>query len=133
MDNGVHDNQRLRELQALPLSRKIAISQNRIQEWYQHYKGNVYVSFSGGADSTVLAALVKQLYPDVPLVFSNTGLEYSALQTFAQKANAVVVYPSMTFPEVISTYGFPIISKEVAEAIYYARRIRGSSGEREST
>jgi hypothetical protein len=30
----------------------------------------------------------------------------------------------MRFDEVISTYGYPLISKEVAEAIYYARRIR---------
>ena len=71
MDNTVHDAQRLKELQALPLERKIQITQNRIQEWYMHYDGGVYVSFSGGKDSTVLAHLTKQLFPDVPLVFSN--------------------------------------------------------------
>lgn len=36
MDNTVHDAQRLKELQALPLERKIQITQNRIQEWYMH-------------------------------------------------------------------------------------------------
>ena len=45
MDNTVHDAQRLKELQALPLERKIQITQNRIQEWYMHYDGGVYVSF----------------------------------------------------------------------------------------
>ena len=50
MDNTVHDDQRLKELQALPLERKIQITQNRIQEWYMHYDGGVYVSFSGGKD-----------------------------------------------------------------------------------
>ena len=59
MDNTIHDAQRLKELQSLPLDRKIQITQNRIQEWYMHYKGNVYVSFSGGKDSTVLAHLTK--------------------------------------------------------------------------
>ena len=46
MDNTVHDAQRLKELRALPLERKIRITQNRIQEWYMHYDGGVYVSFS---------------------------------------------------------------------------------------
>lgn len=126
MDNAVHDAQRLKELQALPIERKIQITQNRIQEWYMHYDGGVYVSFSGGKDSTVLAYLTKQLFPDVPLVFSNTGLEYSSIQKFARDADAVFVYPKMGFSDVVSTYGYPLISKEVAEAIYYSRRIRNS-------
>ena len=124
MDNTIHDAQRLKELQSLPLDRKIQITQNRIQEWYMHYKGNVYVSFSGGKDSTVLAHLTKQLFPDVPLVFSNTGLEYTSIQKFARDAGAIFIYPKMGFVNVVYTYGYPLISKEVAEAIYYARRIR---------
>ena len=69
-----------------------------------HYDGGVYVSFSGGKDSTVLAHLTKQLFPDVPLVFSNTGLEYSSIQKFARDADAVFVYPKMGFSDVVSTY-----------------------------
>ena len=38
-----------------------------------------------------------------------------------------IVRPAMRFDEVISTYGYPLIGKEVAEAIYYARRIRSQS------
>lgn len=124
MDSSVHDAQRLKELQALPLERKIQITQNRIQEWYMHYNGNVYVSFSGGKDSTVLATLARQIFPKIPLVFSNTGLEYSAIQKFAKDMGAVMIYPKMSFNQVVSAYGYPLISKEVAEAIYYARRIR---------
>lgn len=122
--NGVHDAQRLAELTALPLERKIQISQTRIIEWYTHYKGNVCVAFSGGKDSTVLLHLVRQLFPDVKAVFSNTGLEYPEIRQFATShPNVDVVNPSMRFDEVISTYGYPLIGKEVAEAIYYARRI----------
>lgn len=135
MADAVHDAQRLLELQALPLERKIQITQARIIEWYQHYKGNVVVSFSGGKDSTVLLHLVRQIYPDVRAVFSNTGLEYPEIQRFVKSFDNVdIVTPSMRFDQVISHYGYPLISKEVAEAIYYARRLRLQNGnvERES-
>ena len=100
-------------------------------DWYQHYDGNVCVSFSGGKDSTVLLHIARQMYPDIPAVFSNTGLEYPEIQKFVKSFDNVdIVTPSMNFGEVISTYGYPLIGKEVAEAIYYARRIR-LSGERE--
>lgn len=118
----------LRQRQALPLGAKVLMSQNRIREWYEHFDGNVCVSFSGGKDSTVLAHLVRDVYPDVPLVFSNTGLEYPEIQAFARKMGAEFVTPKMNFSEVISKYGYPIISKENAEAIYYARRIRNNEG-----
>ena len=89
------------------------------------------VSFSGGKDSTVLLHLVRSIFPDVKAVFSNTGLEYPEVQRHVRSIeNVDIVRPSMRFDEVISTYGYPLIGKEVAEAIYYARRIR-PSGERE--
>ena len=123
-DGLIHDAQRLKELQALPLYRKIGITTARIIEWYQHWNGDVYVSFSGGKDSTVLLHIVRSIFPDVPAVFSNTGLEYPEIQKFVKSFdNVTTVYPSMRFPDVICTYGYPLISKEVSEAIYYARRI----------
>ena len=59
MSDPVHDAKRLEELRALPLDRKIQISQTRIIEWYNHYNGNVVVSYSGGKDSTALLHLVR--------------------------------------------------------------------------
>lgn len=119
----------LQQMQSLPLPAKIVKTQMRIREWYEYFDGQVYVSFSGGKDSTVLAHLVRGLYPDVPLVFSNTGLEYPEIQAFAREMGAEFVRPKMMFSEVISTFGYPIISKEVASAIYYARRIKNGNGQ----
>ena len=51
----------LMQYQSLPLRAKALMSQNRIREWYQHWHGDVCVSFSGGKDSTVLAHLVHDL------------------------------------------------------------------------
>lgn len=114
----------LRQKQALPLTAKVHMSQARIREWYDHWDGEVYVSFSGGKDSTVLAHLVHEYYPDVPLVFSNTGLEYPEIQAFAKKMGAEFIRPKMPFSEVISKYGYPIISKETSDAICSARKLK---------
>ena len=116
----------LAEKQALPLDLKIMLTQQRIREWVREYGvDGCCISFSGGKDSTVLLHLVRELYPDVRAVFSNTGLEYPEIQRFVMSFDNVdIVRPKMRFDEVISTYGYPLISKEVAEAIYYARRIR---------
>ena len=128
MSEAVHDDKRLRELQALPLERKIQITQARILEWNKHYDGKIVVSFSGGKDSTVLLDLVRRAIPDAKAVFSNTGLEYFEIQKFVyQTPNVDVIRPKLRFDEVISTYGYPLIGKEVAEAIYYARKIRSQS------
>jgi len=40
----------LQQLQGLPLEVKIEKSKIRIREWYEHYEGNIYISFSGGKD-----------------------------------------------------------------------------------
>lgn len=119
----VYTKERLAELQAMSLDEKIEITQDRIEDWYMQFSGNVYVSFSGGKDSTVLLHLVREMFPDVPAVFCDTGLEYPEVrQHVREMKNVVILRPKMTFPEVIKTYGYPMVSKEVAEAIYYARR-----------
>ena len=122
-----HTKEELKYFQSLPLDLKVRLTQDRIRAWVDAFgEDGVYVSFSGGKDSTVLLHLVRELYPDVKAVFSNTGLEYPEIRQFATKHdNVEMVYPEISFKDVIAQYGYPLISKEVAEAIYYARRIGG--------
>lgn len=113
----------LRELQALPLELKVKKTQNRIKEWYDYFGGQVYVSFSGGKDSTVLLHIARELYPDIEAVFVNTGLEYPEIQKFVKTFdNVTILRPKMRFDEVLKTYGYPIISKDIAMTIHYAKQ-----------
>jgi hypothetical protein len=106
-------------LRALPLDLKILKSKQRIREWvYEYGKDNVYISFSGGKDSTVLANLIRQEFPTIPLVFVDTGLEYPEIKEFVKTFdNVTTLRPKLTFLQVIEKYGFPVISKEVSEMI----------------
>jgi len=111
-------------MQSVPLEVKILMAQRRIREWVSEFGvDGVYVSFSGGKDSTVLLHLVRELYPDVEAVFVNTGLEYPEIQRFVRTFdNVTVLYPEMNFKEVISTYGYPLLSKSIAEKIQASRK-----------
>jgi len=108
----------LKQRQGLDLHTKIKMTSRRIKEWYEHYKGEVYVAFSGGKDSTIMLHLVRKLYPNVEAVFVDTGLEYPEIKKFvAGIDNVTVVRPKMPFNKVIKKYGYPIISKKVARQI----------------
>ena len=120
-DGKIYDSQRLKELQALPLWRKIQITQARIIEWYNHYEGKVSISFSGGKDSTVLLDLARRIYPDIEAVFVDTGLEYPEIRDFVKtKENITWLKPSMKFNDVVEEYGWNFPSKEVALLVWYA-------------
>lgn len=76
----------------------------------------------GGKDSTVLLDLVRRIYPDVPAVFIDTGLEYPELREFVKTINNVIwLKPEKNFKKVIETYGYPMISKEVSRDVCAAR------------
>lgn len=116
--------QTLLQRQCLPLEAKIQMTLARIRDWYTHWDGEVYVAFSAGKDSWVLAHMVWSLYPDVPLVFSNTGLEYPEIVQFAKDVKArypdrqvIIRRPKRTFRDVILNEGYPVGSKKVARQL----------------
>ena len=119
----MHTLEDLKTLQSYPLWLKVKLTRARIQEWVSEYgTDGVYVSFSGGKDSTVLLHIVREMYPEIEAVFVNTGLEYPEIQTFAKSFdNVTVIRPKMRFDEVIKKYGYPFISKDVSECISQGR------------
>lgn len=131
-----HSSYDLKQMQAVPLEQKITMTKRRIREWYDYWDGMVYVSFSGGKDSTVLKHIVDSMYDDVPAVFVNTGLEYPEIQKFVRSIKdgkyecfnsyVDIIRPEMRFDEVLKTYGYPVVSKEVSDTVYGARHGGGS-------
>lgn len=133
----------LKRFQAESLPDKRQRSFAKIAEWYSYWRNAVFVSFSGGKDSTVLADLCAQwcqiIGATLYLMFVNTGLEYPEIQKFVKeyaeylrkKYNIEVVLdierPAMRFDEVIKTYGYPIISKETAKCVSAAKRLGEAS------
>lgn len=119
-----HTIQELKIRQALPLEAKIAMTKTRLREWVSFWGlDNVYVSFSGGKDSTVLLHIARSIYPDIKACFIDTGLEYPEIRDFVKSFDNVdIIKPKMTFKQVIEKYGYPFISKEVSECVYGAKK-----------
>ena len=114
----------LYQMQSLPLGAKVRMTERRIQEWIEEFgEEGVYVSFSGGKDSTVLLDIVRKDFPNVKAVFIDTGLEYPEIRKFVRMFDNVDwLKPKMTFKQVIEKYGYPFISKEVSECVDGARK-----------
>lgn len=118
-----HEIWELKQMQSMPLDIKIKMTETRIRDWYDYWGGEVYVSFSGGKDSTVLLDIVRRLYPDVEAVFVNTGLEYPEIQSFVKTFDNVrILYPKKSFSQVITEYGYPILSKVISHQASIAKR-----------
>lgn len=115
-------NEDLKIMQSWSLEQKIKTTQAKIIEFGDTYSNKIYVSFSGGKDSTVLLDLVRRVYPDAPAVFVDTGLEYPEIRDFVKTIpNVTWIKPEMNFRKVIETYGYPIISKRIAGYVSSAK------------
>ena len=114
----------LKQLQALPLDMKIKITKQRIRECVRaNGISGVYISFSGGKDSTVLLHISREIYPEIKAVFIDTGLEFPEIRQFAGSFTDVkFIYPKKRFDQVISTYGYPLIGKMASHNIGILRR-----------
>ncbi len=106
----------LKSLQKIPLYRKIVIAQARLSEFYN---GDIFISFSGGKDSTVLLDIARKMYPNIKAVFSNTGLEYPEIIEFVKTYDNVdIIKPKLSFKQVVEKYGYAVVSKEIAHIMH---------------
>lgn len=121
-----HTMQELYQWQALPLNIKVRMTAERIRNWVNEFgEDGVYLSFSSGKDSTVLGHIIREVcgYKNIPFVFVDVPTQYPELKQFAQTFdNLVILKPKISFAEVCEKYGFPMISKEVSECVYYAKK-----------
>lgn len=116
----------LRSMQAAPLEVKLVMTQRRIAQWVDEWgEDGVYVSFSGGKDSTVLLDIARKMYPNLKAMFVDIPTQYPELKQFVQTFDNVdIVKPKMNFFQVCEKYGFPIISKENAGIVFKVLRAK---------
>ena len=114
----------LKKRQEWNLNQKIDHSLGVIDQFISRLEGKVYVSFSGGKDSTVLLDLCRIINPNIKAVFCNTGNEYPDIVRFVRELkstpgyNIEIITPKIKPVEVFENYGFPLISKETSRCIY---------------
>lgn len=112
------------------LNTKITRAQERIEALYNDTGGKCYLSFSGGKDSTVVLALIKQCEDlltippaAIPAVFNDTGIELGATTEFVRwvsenwYSNVITIRHDKrdSFDWVLKNKGKPIKSKMKSE------------------
>lgn len=117
--------QELREKQSWTLPQKVQHAMDVISTFVSRMGGldKVYISWSGGKDSTVLLDIARRMYPDILAVFCTTGNEYPDIMKFVRDAkkdgaNIQIIRPKMTPREVWAKYGFPLVGKDIARYIH---------------
>lgn len=127
----------LARFQAENLDDKFQRSFALVSTWFSRWLNQVYVAFSGGKDSTVLADICarwcKVVGCPLHLVFSNTGLEFPEIRknvedvaNYLRKKYGIevvleIIHPKMRFDQVLGKYGYPLISKDVSQRVRKAR------------
>lgn len=122
--------QTLSSLREMNLESKIIQTKYLIRQAVSEFGlEKVYISYSGGKDSTVLSHLAKSIYPNILHLFANTTNEYPETikhikwEREKNGTNVMTVIPVdahgeiWNFKKVVERYGYPIFSKRVSNAI----------------
>ena len=117
-------------LRTMNLESKIIQSKFIIRQAVETFGINkVYISYSGGKDSTVLSHLAKSMYPNILHIFANTTNEFPETLKHIKweieynNTNIKTVLPIdrynqlWTFKKVVEYYGYPVFTKSVSNAI----------------
>ena len=121
-----HTIAELKQMQSLSLESKVRMTITRIKAWVNEYgEDGVSISFSGGKDSTVLMDIIRNEMgmKNIPAVFVDVPTQFPELRDFVKTwENVEILKPKISFLEVCEKYGFPLISKEVSDAVFGARK-----------
>lgn len=133
--------QELQERLKLPLFEKIQWTIERYIDYFEAFDGMVYLCFSGGKDSQVLADIIdklhdgkmdkylrfeyvvlckKLIFPDnkPPKVFCDTKLEFPELRKHVNSfENVVYLRPVKMYKDVVKDHGFAIGSKKISRMV----------------
>jgi len=136
----------LLSMTSLPLDKKIEHFVKTFCEFFLHFKGEVYLSWSGGKDSDVACDIIDKIWSGefkhyLPLIiweavvsyrkprraFCNTGLEFPEIvdrvKARSKSHNDVdILKPMMGFTKVIKEIGVAVGSKHIAMQL---RRLKG--------
>ncbi len=129
MGSNIITDEEFKKRLAWPLDRKINETMERIDLWVQYWGKDACVSYSGGLDSTVLLDIVRS-HPRIngaaiPAFFADTGTEYPDIRRFVKATPGITwVRPKMKFHEVIKKYGYPVVSKQMAQYIGQVQRAK---------
>lgn len=138
MGDYLYSNQDLIRMQSRPFQTKLQVTVAKFLEFCQKVNYDVSISFSGGADSSVLLDMFakfwstqKMQHNNKPLlvVYANTSNEFASMpkhvkdfcRYIEQKYNITIdlhtVRSDISFVDVIKTEGYPVASKKIARMI----------------
>lgn len=124
-----------------PYEKKVQRMKSITRTSMRKHNGNVYVSFSGGIDSTVLTDVAAQVAYEEGMALNianvNTGIEYPEVQTFVVDfmeyltckyptldIQMSIIKPNQSHKDFIMENGYPIISKEQCQFICELRETK---------
>ena len=138
MGEYTYTNEDLIKMQSRPFNTKLQVTTAKFLEFCQKTEYNVSLSFSGGADSSVLLdmfakfwSLHREQHGNKPLlvIYANTSNEFASMPKHIKffceyienkydiKIDLHIVRSKITFFDVVKTEGYPVASKKVARMI----------------
>lgn len=130
--------QELKKMQERPFERKIMVTYSKFLEFCMYSNWKVSISFSGGADSSVLLDMFGKFWSDnsdahsnseLLVIYANTSNEFATMPNHVRgfceyiekkyniKINLKIVRGKTSYADVCKTIGYPVVSKKVARMV----------------
>lgn len=104
-----------KQKQSLPYEAKVRHAEIRAREFYDELNGQCHISV-GGLDSITLLLFLRSIGINVPAI-SVSSLEDKSIQEIHKKLGVIALKPLKSKVEVIREFGYPVLSKEIANKI----------------